>query len=132
MARRYVVSNLILQLEEQQADLRSREKTYRFTAENRGSKSVSLHPLVPQIPDGVELLDVKDTSERAVLLKRSMLCTEMTEVLKAYVRRGDKGGSATIVGRFWSKNEPSSPKPVSQVVRSHNSDGTEADIDFTI
>ena len=82
------MANLIL--EEQQPDLRSREKTYRFTAENRGSKPVSLRPLIPQIPDGVELLDVKDAAERVVLLKRSMLSDDLTNILKSYILRLEK------------------------------------------
>jgi len=130
------MANLILQLDEQLADVRSREKTYRFTAENRGSKTVSLRPLAPQIPEGVALLDVKDSSERAVLLKRSMLCTELTAILNSYLRRldGDLNPRRTVLDRLRSTSDAPGPRPAPRVVRDWTSstDTTEKTLGFDI
>lgn len=125
------MANLILQLEEQQPDLRSREKTYRFTAENRGSKPVSLRPLIPQIPDGVELLDVKDAAERVVLLKRSMLSDDLTNILKSYILRLEKISNPGFFDRSRFKNEQTTQEPAKQVIRNRSGSET-TDIDFKI
>jgi hypothetical protein len=87
---RLAMANVTFQLEEQLADVRSSEIAYRFTAENRGSKTVLLRSLTPRVAEGVTLVDVRDTSERAVRLKHSTLCGELTAILKSYLERLDR------------------------------------------
>jgi hypothetical protein len=132
------MSNVTFQLEEQQADVRSSEIAYRFTAENRGSKTVLLRSLTPRVAEGVTLVDVRDTSERAVRLKHTTLCGELTAILKSYLRRLDKAstpGRSLFNFRGTGAGDSSSPQPPPAVVRDLSSTGAETNnktLDFVI
>jgi hypothetical protein len=86
------MANVLCNLEEQLSDLRSNEIAYRFTAENRGPKTIRLRSLTPQVADGVALLEVRDTEERAVLLEHRILCDELTATLRSHIARMDSKG----------------------------------------
>jgi hypothetical protein len=83
-----------LQLEEQASDIRSSEIAYRFTAENKGAKTVHLRSLTSRAADGAAPVVVRDTSERAVRFKHETLCEELSATLKSYLRRIDPGPTA--------------------------------------
>lgn len=105
------MSNVTFQLEEQLSDLRSNEIAYRFTAENRGPRTVLLRSLAPRVAEGVALLEVKDISERAVRLKHRTLCDELTATLKSYLTRLER----------------EKQKPKGAIVRYFGSGGTAAE-----
>jgi len=127
------MANLMLQLEEQLADMRSREKTYRFTVENKGNKTVLLRPVTPQIPEGVTLLDVKQSTERVILLKRSILLTELTAILKSYQVRLSSNMKSGIFERIRTQIQTPSPSPAPQIVIDRSStDTSKKTFDFQI
>lgn len=131
------MADVTFQLEEQLTDGRSSEIAYRFTAENRGSKTVLLRSLTPRVAEGVTLVDVRDTSERAVRLKHSTLCGELTAILKSYLERLDraqapKGGP---FGAIISSIQQTPPSPVLKVVQDLSSSGAQGvrrTLDFVI
>jgi len=73
------------ELEEQLSDSRSNEVAYRLKIENLGANTLSLINLNPQIPDGVELIEVKDSSTVASKEKHEKLCEDLTQLLKDYL-----------------------------------------------
>lgn len=74
-----------VELEEQLSDARSNEVAYRVKVENIGASAVSLVSINPQIPDDVELLEVKDSSAQASKTRHEKLCKELTELLRDHV-----------------------------------------------
>ncbi|MFC1550980.1 hypothetical protein ACFL6P_00305 [Candidatus Latescibacterota bacterium] len=72
-------------LVEQFSDMRSNEMAYKFMIENQGSSAIELLSILPRIPEGVELVEVKDRSLVAVKEKHSKLCSELTELLKDHL-----------------------------------------------
>jgi len=57
---------VLFTLAEQFSDLRSSETAYKFMIENEGSNAIDLHSITPRIPEGVNLVEVKDPSLEAV------------------------------------------------------------------
>lgn len=76
------MSRVTINLEEQLSDSRSNELAYRLTIDNLGSNAISLSNVSPRIPDGVELVEVKDFSSQAAKLQHESLCKELTELLR--------------------------------------------------
>lgn len=76
---------LSLDLEEQLSDSRSNESAYRLKVTNLGSTTLNLISLSPQIPDLVELVEVKDSSTVAAKGKHESLCEELTQLLYDYI-----------------------------------------------
>ncbi|GGY66171.1 hypothetical protein [Marinobacter zhanjiangensis] len=74
-----------MDLEEQLSDSRSNEAAYRVRIENLGSAVLDLVNLNPQIPDGVELVEVKDSSTVAAKERHAKLCEDLTQILKDYL-----------------------------------------------
>lgn len=74
-----------LSLIEQFSDMRSNEVAYRFTIENQGSSAIELLSIIPRVPEGVELLEVKDPSLKPVKAKHSELCSELTALLNDHL-----------------------------------------------
>lgn len=103
------MANVIFQMEEQLSDLRSNESAYRFTVENRGSKTVLLRTVTPRFAERVTLLEVKDTSERAVRLKHETLCNELTIIVNAFLARrsGESKEYAKLLRRLDDQDERS-------------------------
>ena len=81
------MANVVCNLEEHLSDFRSSEIAYRFTAENRGPKTIRLQSLTPQVADGVTLLEVRDTFEHAVMLEQRTLWDDLTTTLRAHLLR---------------------------------------------
>lgn len=71
-----------MHLEEQLSDTRSNEAAYRLKVENLGATSVDLLNLSPRIPEGVELIEVKDSSVEAAKVKHQEICSDLTELLR--------------------------------------------------
>jgi len=76
---------VIFSLLEQFSEMRSNEMAYRFMIENQGSTAIELISIIPRIPEGVEIVEVKDPSLMAVKAKHSKLCSELTELLKDHI-----------------------------------------------
>src|SRR2546421_8329859 len=70
-----------MQLEEQLSDARSNEVAYRLKIENLGSSALNLLTLTPRIPEGVELIKVKDSSVEAAKVRHEAVCKALTELL---------------------------------------------------
>lgn len=127
------MSNVTFQMEEQLSDLRSSEIAYRFTAENRGAKPIHLRSLTPRVPEGVTLLEVKDTSERAVRLRHETLCAELTATLKAYLIRLERARRPkSSILSFVSSTTASSPPSVIRDLASTDTSGVVRTIDFVV
>lgn len=71
-----------LSLVEQVSDHRSSEAAYKFTIENLNSEAIELLSVTPRIPEDVILVDVKDPSVAAAMLKHAQLCSELTNLLE--------------------------------------------------
>lgn len=69
-------------LDEQFSDQRSNEIAYKFTVENQGVTPIAVHSITPRIPEGVDIVEVKDPSLEAVRAKHSRLCSELTQLLR--------------------------------------------------
>ncbi len=69
-------------LEEQLSDTRSDEVAYRLKIENLGVNKIRLIDVHPRIPEGVDLVEVKDSSAQAIKTKHEKLCTELTQLAK--------------------------------------------------
>ncbi len=69
-------------LVEQNSDVRSSDKAYEFRIDNQDASAISLLSITPRIPEGVELVEVKNPSLLAVKARYSNLCEELTIILK--------------------------------------------------
>lgn len=72
-------------LEEQLSDSRSSEAAFRVKIENLGGTPLELRRISPRIPEGVVLLEVKDSSSEAARSKHKRLCEELTELLNEHI-----------------------------------------------
>jgi hypothetical protein len=81
---------LIFSLIEQDTDLRSNEKAYKFMVENEGSNTISLLSITPRIPQQVEIGEDKNPSLVTVKARYLALCEELTEVLRNQLFVSDK------------------------------------------
>jgi hypothetical protein len=81
---------VIFSLIEQESDLRSNEKAYKFMVENQGQNAMGLLSITPRIPEQVELVEVKDRSLVAVKANYIALCEDLTEVLRDQIFISDK------------------------------------------
>lgn len=74
-----------LELEEQLSDSRSNEVAYRLKIINLGAGTLNLMNLNPQIPEGVELVEVKDSSTVVAKERHKKLCEELTQIVKDFL-----------------------------------------------
>jgi hypothetical protein len=58
--------------------------------ENIGAVPVQLLSVSPRIPEGVELLEVKDSSAQAAKLRHEAICRDLTELLRDHVYLNSK------------------------------------------
>lgn len=72
-------------LEEQLSDKRSSEVAFRVRVENLGATPLDLRSISPRIPEGVSLLEIKDSSAEALRTTHKRLCDELTELLNEHV-----------------------------------------------
>ncbi|CCV06718.1 hypothetical protein MESS2_350090 [Mesorhizobium metallidurans STM 2683] len=72
---------IAVNLTEQLSDARSNEVAYRATVENSGVEPVHLLALTPRLPEGVELIEVKDFSAELDKVRHQRLCRELTSIL---------------------------------------------------
>ncbi len=134
------VANITLQLEEQLSDLRSNEIAYRFAADNKGTTPVQIRSLTPRMADGVSLLEVRETSERAIRLRFNKLCQELTTILKAFLERLDNerpgNRSRGIASLFRPRETDSTSTPTSysppNVIQYSDAPGSSRTVDFVI
>jgi hypothetical protein len=77
-------------LDEQLSDSRSSEAAFRVKIENMGASPLELRRISPRIPEGVILLEVKDSSSEAARSQHKKLCEEMTELLDEHVFEASK------------------------------------------
>lgn len=81
---------VIFSLSEQDSDLRSNEKAYKFMVENQGINTISLLSITPRIPQQVEIGEDKNPSLVTVKAKYLALCGELTEILRNQLFISDK------------------------------------------
>ena len=74
-----------MELEEQLSDSRSNEIAYRLKIENFGAEVLKLINLNPQIPDGVDLVEVKDSSTVASKERHEKLCEDLSQIVKDFL-----------------------------------------------
>lgn len=72
---------ITMTLTEQLSDARSNEMAYRASIENAGTEPVHLLALAPRLPEGVELIEVKDFSAEMEKVRHQRLCRELTDLL---------------------------------------------------
>jgi hypothetical protein len=72
-------------LEEQLSDSRSSEAAFRVKLENLGTSPFEVLRINPRIPEGVTLVEVKDSSTEAARIKYKKLCEDLTELLDQHV-----------------------------------------------
>lgn len=77
---------LLFKLEEETAtDIRSKEKAYKLTIENVGTKAVDLLSLMPNIPSNVELSEIKNPTFVALKRTHDEICEQLTQILNDYL-----------------------------------------------
>ncbi|MER9530171.1 hypothetical protein NKI89_10235 [Mesorhizobium sp. M0309] len=76
---------ITVNLTEQLSDARSNEVAYRATVENTGVEPVHLLALTPRLPEGVELIEVKDFSAELDKVRHQRLCKELSSLLNNHL-----------------------------------------------
>lgn len=76
---------IAVNLTEQLSDARSNEVAYRATVENTGMEPVHLLALTPRLPEGVELIEVKDFSAELDKVRYQRLCKELSQLLSNHL-----------------------------------------------
>jgi hypothetical protein len=64
------------------SDARSDEVAYRLKVENLGVQRIRLIEINPRIPEGVDLVEVKDSSAEAAKTRHEKLCSELTQLVE--------------------------------------------------
>lgn len=77
-------------LEEQLSDSRSSEAAFRVKIENLGSVPMEVRRISPRIPEGVLLVEVKDSSSEAARSRHKKICEELTELLDEHIFESSK------------------------------------------
>ena len=72
-------------LDEQLSDSRSSEAAFRVKLENLGTSPIEVLRINPRIPEGVTLVEVKDSSAEAARIQYKKLCEELTELLEQHL-----------------------------------------------
>jgi hypothetical protein len=75
----------VFELNELTTDVRSREKGYELIVRNEGNQPFDLMSITPRIPDGVEIVEVRDPSVIATKSKHTRLCSDLAELLNDHL-----------------------------------------------
>ena len=76
-----LMPSLSVTLEEQLPDQRSDQIAYRLTVENTGKDSIRIRDIDPRIPDGVKVLEVRDSAMAESMSTRTQLIEELNQLL---------------------------------------------------
>jgi hypothetical protein len=79
-----------MMLEEQLSDSRSSEAAFRVKIENLGAVPMEVRRISPRIPEGVLLVEVKDSSSEATRSRHKKICEELTELLDEHIFESSK------------------------------------------
>src|SRR5690349_19950088 len=80
-----VMPRFSMVLEEPLSDSRTSEAAFRVKLENLGTSPFEVLRINPRIPEGVTLVEVKDSSSEAARIKYKKLCEDLTELLDPHV-----------------------------------------------
>ena len=72
-------------LEEQNSDHRDNEAAFRFRIDNHSATPIEVRRLSPRFPDGVVLIEVRDSSVEAARAKHNKLTAELTTLLNGHI-----------------------------------------------
>jgi hypothetical protein len=78
--------DLVLVIEEELSDKRSNEFAYKLLIKNASGKPIELRSIMPRVPAGVELHEIKDISREEQKDKYTRLCKELTTLLAIHLQ----------------------------------------------
>lgn len=79
------MSQLELQLTEELFDVRARERVYTLRVANRQAEQATVYALTPRVPDGVVLVEVRNSAVVAAKRRQEQLTEELTSLLNQHV-----------------------------------------------